>query len=101
MYFLLLDERIKEKYDYVIQIMQTQKVVSEKFVKKILNTDLYEVRISVGTNEYRTMLIAVDNKSFMETTCVILLNSFFKKDSKQYEREIERAILILEKEDLI
>ena len=101
LYFLLLDERIKMKYDYVIQIMQTQKIVSEKFVKKIQNTDLYEVRISVGTNEYRTMIVAVDNPNFMEATLVILLNSFLKKDSKQYKREIEKAILIMKREDLI
>ena len=77
------------------------KVVSEKFVKKIQNTEFYEVRVSIGTNEYRTMLIATDNANFVEATQVILLNSFLKKDNKQYKREIEKARIILVKEELI
>lgn len=37
---------------------------------------LYEVRVSVGTNEYRTILVAVDTSSFMESKKVVFLNSF-------------------------
>lgn len=33
------NEKIKSKVDYVIRIIETQKVVSEKFVKKLENTD--------------------------------------------------------------
>jgi phage-related protein len=90
-YFQTLDDRIRSKYDYAIQLMQTQKVVSEKFVKKIRNTAFYEVRVSVATNEYRTMLITTDHPNFMEATRVVLLNSFLKKDSKQYKKEIKKA----------
>ena len=97
LYFLLLNARVRVKYDYVIQLMQTQKIVSEKLVKKIRNTEFYEVRISIGTNEHRTMLIATDNSNFMEATQVILLNSFLKKDDKQYKREIEKARSIIRK----
>ena len=101
MYFKSLDRKIQAKYDYTVQLMQTQKVVSEKFVKKIQKTEFYEVRISIGTNEYRTMLIAIDNANFVEATRVVLLNSFLKKDSKQYQKEIEKARTILEKEDIL
>ena len=94
-YFQTLDIRIQMKYDYAIELMQTQKIVSDKFVKKIQNTEFYEVRVSVGTNEYRTMLVATDNPNFMEATQVVLLNSFLKKDSKQYKREIEKARTII------
>jgi phage-related protein len=100
-YFNSLDIKIQARYDYAIQIMQTQKVVSEKFVKKIQKTEFYEVRVSIGTNEYRTMLIAIDNLNFMEAKRVILLNSFLKKDSKQYNREIKKARAIVEKEEII
>jgi len=82
-------------------LIKAIKVVSEKFVKKIQNTEFYEVRVSIGTNEYRTMLIATDNANFVEATQVILLNSFLKKDNKQYKREIEKARIILVKEELI
>ncbi|GHT53440.1 hypothetical protein AGMMS49982_16410 [Bacteroidia bacterium] len=101
LYFNSLDAKTQVKYDYAIQLMQTQKVVSQKFVKKIQNTEFYEVRVSIGTNEYRTMLVAVDSPNFMEATQVVLLNSFLKKDSKQYTREIEKAKTILEKEEII
>jgi len=100
-YFKSLDIRIQEKYDYTIQLIQTQKIVSEKFIKKIQKTEFYEVRVSIGTNEYRTMLIACDNPNFMEAKRVVLLNSFLKKDSKQYKREIEKARIIIEKEEIL
>jgi len=32
---------------------------------------------------------------------VILLNSFLKKDSKQYKAEIKKARIIIEKEEII
>ena len=101
LYFNTLDRRIQAKYDYTIQIMETQKVVSTKFVKKIQEAEFYEVLVSIGTNEYRTLLVATDNPNFMEATQVVLLNSFLKKDSKQYRREIEKARTILIKEEII
>jgi hypothetical protein len=100
-YYDSLNVRIKDKYAYALQIIKTQKIVSEKFVKKIQKTEFYEMRVSIGTNEYRTMLIATDNPNFMEAKRVVLLNSFLKKDSKQYNREIEKARTIIEKEELI
>jgi len=101
LYFNSLERRIQAKYDYTIQIMETQKVVSTKFVKKIQEAEFYEVLVSIGTNEYRTMLVATDNPNFIEAKRVVLLNSFLKKDSKQYRREIEKAKVILIKEEII
>ncbi|MDR3297140.1 MAG: type II toxin-antitoxin system RelE/ParE family toxin [Prevotellaceae bacterium] len=96
-YFQSLDEKSQNKYDYTLQILQTQKVVSEKFVKKIQNSDFYEVRVSVGTNEHRTILIACDHPNFMEATQVVLLNSFLKKSTQQYEKEVEKARKIVKR----
>ncbi|GHV46084.1 hypothetical protein FACS1894180_8950 [Bacteroidia bacterium] len=76
--------------------MQTQKIVSEKFVKKLQNSDFYEVRVSIGTNEHCTILAAADNPNFQLATRVVLLNSFLKKDEKQYRREIDKAITIID-----
>ena len=101
LYFNSLDKRIQTKYDYAILLMITQKVVSTKFVKKIQETELYELLISIGTNEYRTLLVAVDHANFMEAKRVVLLNSFLKKDNKQYKQEIEKARTILVKEEII
>lgn len=96
-YYAGLDSRIKEKYDYVEHIIKTQDVVKKKYVKHLENTELYEVRVSLGSNEYRTILFAVDAASFMQATKILYLNSFLKKDTKQYKREISKAYRLLEK----
>ena len=96
-YYQGLDSRTQTKYDYVEQIIRTQYVVSEKFVKHLENTVFYEARVSVGTNEYRTVLFAIETRNFMESKRVLFLNSFLKKDNKQYKREIRIAEGILAK----
>ena len=60
------------------------------------NTVFYEMRVSVSTNEYRTILFTIDADNFMEAKNIILLNSFLKKDTKQYKSEIQKANKILE-----
>ena len=96
-YLADLKSNIRAKYDYVIHIIETQYVVSEKFIKKLQNTDLYEMRVSISSSEYRTIIFALDAINFMEAKQVILLNSFLKKDEKMYKREIAKAIDLLNK----
>ena len=96
-YYNSLDEKIKEKYDYVESIIKTQYVVNKKFVKNLEGTEFYEARVSVGTNEYRTIVFTIDSQSFMESKRVLFLNSFLKKDTKQYKSEIEIARQIMNK----
>jgi hypothetical protein len=100
-YYDTLSAMLKNKYTYAMQIIKTQKVVSTKYVKKIQKTEFYEVRVSIGTNEHRTLLIATDNPNLMEAKRVIFLNSFLKKDNKQYRREVEKARTLLIKEEII
>lgn len=59
------------------------------------NTDLYELRVSLGNNEYRTILFAIDASNVIEATKIILLNGFQKKSTKDYDKQIKRAIRIL------
>ena len=66
-----------------------------KFVKHLENTDLYEMRVSVGNNEYRTILFAVDKSNIIESTKIVLLNGFLKKSTKEYRKQIELAQSIL------
>jgi hypothetical protein len=96
-YYNSLDEKIKVKYDYVESIIKTQYVVNKKFVKNLEGTEFYEARVSAGTNEYRTIVFAIDSQSFMESKRVLFLNSFLKKDTKQYKSEIEIARQIMNK----
>ena len=83
-----MNEQLKKKYDYALQIVKSQYVVSSKIVKSLENTDFYELRISISSNEYRTILFAVDHDNFIQSKNVLLLNSFLKKDTKQYKAEI-------------
>ncbi|MCL1868262.1 MAG: type II toxin-antitoxin system RelE/ParE family toxin [Paludibacter sp.] len=101
LYFASLDLRTRGKYDYAIQLMQTQKVVSENFLKKVQNTEFYEVCIYTGVNEHRIMFMAINNPNFMQATKVILLNSFLKKDKKRYLKEIEKARVIIKREEIL
>ena len=93
-YLDALPMRVRVKYDYVEQIIATIKVVSTKFVKNIEGTDFYEARVSIGSNEYRTVIDAI---SFIESSRVIFLNSFLKKSKKLYKQEVEIANKILRK----
>ena len=96
-YLDALPMRVRVKYDYVEQIIATIKVVSTKFVKNIEGTDFYEARVSIGSNEYRTVMFTIDAISFIESSRVIFLNSFLKKSKKQYKQEVEIANKILRK----
>ncbi|MFC2709901.1 type II toxin-antitoxin system RelE/ParE family toxin [Hoylesella oralis] len=91
-----LNFKVANKYDYVIRIIETKYVISEKFVKHLENTDFYEMRVSLSSNEYRTVLFTVDADSFIESKKVLLLNSFLKKDSRQYRAEIRKAENLLD-----
>jgi phage-related protein len=78
----------------VIRILESEQLLSTKFVKKLVNTDFYELRISVE-NEVRVILFAVDNDNVNLATRIILLNGFVKKSTKDYDKELEKAINIL------
>lgn len=41
-YYWSLDAKLREKYSYIVNIIETQKVVNEKFVKKLVGTPYYE-----------------------------------------------------------
>lgn len=94
-YYAGLDEKTKMKYDYVETIIKTQYVVNTKFVKNLDGTEFFEARISVGTNEHRTIVFSIDSTSFIESKRVLFLNSFLKKSTRQYKGEIETARQIL------
>lgn len=80
-----------EKYIWTIHAVETIRILPTKYVKKLENTDLYEMRVSVGTNEYRTVLFTMNSDNFITATEIYLLNSFLKKASKDYRRQIEIA----------
>lgn len=96
-FYKSLSPKLLDKYRYALKIVSTQKVVSQKFVKHLVNTDFYELRISISRDEYRSVLFALDKDSFMESKQILILNSFMKKGTKQYKAEIELAERLLKK----
>lgn len=90
-----LDKRVKDKFEYTFGLVQTVYALPVKYVKHLKGTDLYEMRISVGSNEYRTVLFAIDNSNIILSTRIILLNGFIKKSTKDYNKQIAKAEKIL------
>ena len=99
-FFADLDNRIREKYIWTIHITETVRILPTKYVKKLERTELYEMRVSVGYNEYRTILFAADNDNFIQATEIYLLNSFLKKSEKDYRQQIETARKIMNEIEL-
>ena len=96
-YFNSLDERVKDKFSEYLDILETVYVLSAKFVKRIVETEegIYELRVSVGFNEYRTILFSADHENIIQAKCIVLLNGFLKKDKKDYKKQVKKAINIL------
>lgn len=89
-----LPVNVQTKIKYAMNIISEIKVVNSKLIKKLVDTDFYELRISVG-NEYRIILFTIDRENFIESEQLLLLNGFLKKSTKDYKKEIERARQIL------
>ncbi len=90
-----LPERVKTKFDYVFQIVKTEYLINTRFVKKLEATEFYELRVSISSNEYRTIIFAIDSSNIVESKRIILLNGFLKKSTKDYKKQINLAERIL------
>lgn len=88
--------KVQNKVKYALNIIAELKVVNTKLVKKLVETDFYELRISVG-NEYRVILFTIDQENFIEAEQILLLllNGFMKKSTKDYKKELLKAQQIL------
>lgn len=96
-YYNQLPDNIRSKFDYAMNVLSSIAVPNIKFVKKLVDTDFYEMRVSVGPNEYRTILFTIDNDNIVNATQVLLLNAFLKKSTKDYKRQIEIANAIIKR----
>lgn len=92
-----LPDKVKSKFDYVLGVIRMEHVISTKFVKHLEDTDLYEMRVSVGGNEYRTIMFTMNNSNVMLATEIVLLNAFMKKSTKDYQKQIKIANNILKR----
>ena len=87
---------VQNKVKYAINIIAEIKIVNSKLVKKLINTEFYELRITVK-NEYRVILFTIDHDNFYEAEQILLLNGFIKKSTKDYKKAIQKAEQILNK----
>ena len=92
-----LSDKARVKFDYVLAVIRMERVISTKFVKHLENTDLYEMRVSVGGNEYRTIMFTMNHANVMLATEITLLNAFMKKSTKDYSKQIKIAETILKR----
>lgn len=84
-----VDESVRRKIDYVLDMLKTQRRINSKFVKPIKD-GVYELRVEWEGNIFRVFFI------FDEGNIVVLFNGFQKKTQKTPQAEIEKALKIKE-----
>jgi phage-related protein len=84
-----LDIKVKQKVQYVLELIKQVDRVPEKFLSPITGYDgLYEIRIEYQSNIYRVFCC------FDEGKLIVLFNGFQKKTQKTPMNEIEKAMKI-------
>ena len=90
------NDRVSAKFLQLVEILGEVKIVHSNFVKKIINTEFYELRIKAG-NEIRIIMFTIDHSNFAECSEIVCLNGFQKKSTKDYKKAIKQAEKLLEK----
>ena len=83
-----LTESVQEKILYGLLLLKQQEHLSTKFIKKVHEEGLFELRVKYEGNIYRVFYI------FDEGNVVVLFNGFQKKTQKTPRAEIEKALRI-------
>jgi phage-related protein len=79
-------EKVKDKIDYVLYIVENAERVPKKFLEHLEEADgLYEIRVKFGSNIFRIFCF------FDKGKLVVLLNGFQKKSQKTPKQEIKLA----------
>ncbi|MDZ7608321.1 MAG: type II toxin-antitoxin system RelE/ParE family toxin [Cyclobacteriaceae bacterium] len=82
-----LDLRVKEKFQYTLELIKQVENIPAKFFGPITGYDgLYEVRIEFQSNIYRIFCC------FDHGKLIVLFNGFQKKTQKTPKTEIEKAM---------
>lgn len=85
-WFLSQEVKVKAKFAQIFDLLQDKGIlVGMPYVRPIVNTKLYEIRVEQSTNIYRIFYFAYTGRRF------ILLHGFQKKTQKTPMREIEIA----------
>jgi len=88
-FFDLLNEKVKDKIDYVLFLISVAERIPKKFFQHIEGTDgLFEIRVEFESNIYRIFCC------FDEGCLVVLFNGIQKKSQKTPIKEIDKALKI-------
>jgi phage-related protein len=80
------DQKVKDKIQYVFELIRQVDQVPEKFLKHLTGTNgLYEIRIDYQSNIFRIFCC------FDQGKLVVLFNGFQKKTQKTLPKEVEKA----------
>ncbi|MDJ0535277.1 MAG: type II toxin-antitoxin system RelE/ParE family toxin [Xenococcaceae cyanobacterium MO_207.B15] len=85
-WFLKQEPKVKARFAQIFDLLQDKGTsVGMPYVRPIVNTKLYEIRVEQSTNIYRIFYFAYTGQRF------ILLHGFQKKTQKTPKKEIELA----------
>lgn len=85
-WFLDQETKVKARFAQIFDLLQDKGTsVGMPYVRPIVNTKLYEIRVEQSTNIYRIFYFAYTERRF------ILLHGFQKKTQKTPKKEIELA----------
>lgn len=90
------NKRVSTKFFQLVEIIGEVQVIHSNFVKKLKNTEFYELRIKAG-NKIRVIMFSTDHSDFSQCKKVICLNGFIKKSTKDYIKATNQANKILSK----
>lgn len=86
-FYMELDSKVKDKIQYVFELIKQVDKVPEKFLSPMKGCDgLFEIRIEYQSNIYRIFCC------FDQGKLVVLFNGFQKKTQKTPKKEIEKAM---------
>ena len=84
------NNKVREKIQYVLEVIKQVDRVPEKFLKHLTGTNgLYEIRVEYQSNIYRIFCC------FDEGKLVVLFNGFQKKSQKTPKAELDKAVKIM------
>jgi phage-related protein len=85
-FYVAQTQIVRDKINYVLKMVETQRIVPKKFFRIIEGSDgIYEIKIEMESNIYR-IFCCMD-----EGAVVVLFHGFQKKTQKTPQKEIKRA----------
>lgn len=90
-FFLKQKDRVKNKILWTIELIEDIEIVPETYLKHIETTyGLYEIRVKFGSDNFRIFCF------FDKGKLIVITSGFHKKTQKTPNKEIEKALKIME-----